>query len=482
MSEVSVSRSLQNGVIWNSVNAISSQLFGFIIFLILVRELPPTLFGAVAVSAVMADFFANEGRSAGADAILQEGLFDQKTLNASFFGLMVVAVPYAITMVAAAPLFAAWQEAPVLVYFIPIFATLLLAGPWLSVMDALIMRDLDYKAFTQRNLLGTLVGGTAGIACTFSSFSLWALVIQRTVTLLTVLIFEYRRTGWRPSLATRPGRPKRFHKRFFSLWAVAAMSLASPRAIVLIFGARYDGATVGLFRAADRISESIQGPLLSPLFGLWLPLMSKVRGQLDKEREVYTSIISTAAFVSLPAFTGLYLVADDIVALLLPPTFAGVAPLIKAVSVVSLTIPVAWFNPIAFNALNMNGTSLKYTAAAALCCVVTLVLLPPSVSPASAIILMSAPGFVVAIVGNVLLHKRLELDTWREYRNLLPAIVASGAMGFAVAMVHPHLQGFSAGARLGLSVVVGCTAYAGWLTTFHRRWLGERVRLLSGRG
>ncbi len=69
MTEISISRALRSGILWSSVNAILSQASGFVIFLILARALPPELFGVVALSSVIADFLANEGRYAGMDAV-----------------------------------------------------------------------------------------------------------------------------------------------------------------------------------------------------------------------------------------------------------------------------------------------------------------------------------------------------------------------------------------------------------------------------
>ncbi len=86
------------------------------------------------------------------------------------------------TVIAAAPLVADYQNAPLIRYFMPIFGLMLLATPWLSVMDALIMKDLGFKTFTQRNIVSTFAGGAAGIMLAFTPWAIWALVVQRVVS------------------------------------------------------------------------------------------------------------------------------------------------------------------------------------------------------------------------------------------------------------------------------------------------------------
>ncbi|WP_191055866.1 oligosaccharide flippase family protein, partial [Rhizobium leucaenae] len=198
MTELSISRALRSGILWSSINAILSQAAGFVIFLILARALPPELFGVVALSSVVADFLANEGRYAGMDAVIQGNGYDGKTLNSAFYSLLSIALPFSALLVIAAPLVADYQNAPLIRYFMPIFGLMLLATPWLSVMDALIMKDLGFKTFTQRNIISTFAGGAAGIMLAFTPWGIWALVAQRVVFLAAVLLFEYRCTRWRP--------------------------------------------------------------------------------------------------------------------------------------------------------------------------------------------------------------------------------------------------------------------------------------------
>uniref|UniRef100_UPI0012B5B775 oligosaccharide flippase family protein n=1 Tax=Rhizobium leucaenae TaxID=29450 RepID=UPI0012B5B775 len=186
-------------------------------------------------------------------------------------------------------------------------------------------------------------------------------------------------------------------------------------------------------------------PLIGPLFSLWLPLMTKVRGDLVKEQEVYVAIIRTAAFVSLPAFSGLIVVSDDIVALLLPHTYNGVAPIIRAVAITSLMIPISWFNPIAMNALNMNRASLKYSIAVAMTCITVLLCLP-KISPQAAIIWMSVPALAYGLAGNLFLHNRLGLSHLSGYRGLAPAVIASAFMALATWWVRSEMLDWSIGA------------------------------------
>ncbi len=479
MTEMTIGKSLHNSMVWNALNLLTTQLSGFVIFIIIAGRISPEVFGLVALAAVFADVLTNEGRTAGMDAIIQESAFDSKSLNSAFYSLMVVATIFSAAMIVTAPWFAELQGKPLIGQFMPVFGVLILFIPWLSVMDALIMRNLDFKIMTQRNMISTLIAGLAGIACAFSSWAIWALIVQRCVSIAVTVIFEYWHTRWRPGLHADRHRSANILRRFFPLWTIGAFNLLLHRVATFVFGLRYSANVLGLLRAADRINESVQAPLVSPLYALWLPLMTRVRGEIDKEREIYLAIIRTAAFLSMPAFAGLIIVADDIVTLVLPERYAGVASLMRVLSIVSLTIPFVWFNTLAMNALNMNKTSLKFSIFSVSGCVVAL-LLARNASPEAAILWMSAPALVIGILGNMIIHKRLELSHWESYRGLMPAIIGAAVMGCATGWLRGSMLGWSSGARLAMCVLVGATIYFGWLAVFHRSWLLERIQLLRG--
>ncbi|MFC7289998.1 oligosaccharide flippase family protein [Hirschia litorea] len=476
-----VAKAMQSGILWNLLNAFASQGAGFFIFLLLAARLPPEIFGVVALASIVADMVSIEGRYSGMDAIVQAKRYDNKYLNSSFLSFQAVAFISMLLLVISAPFVARVYEAPLLMQFMPVFGLMLLPIPWLAVMDALIMKNLGFKELTQRNILGTVLGGVAGVIVAFSPWLVWALIVQRIVTLIVSIVFEYLHTKWAPNFRLDLLESKDFTKRFFPLWIVSTLNLAMPRIATMVFGLRYGSEVVGLLRAAQRIDESLRGPIISPLQGLWFPLMSKVRGDLEKEQEVFLSIMKTAAFVALPAFTGLWIVADDIVAVILPQTYAGVGPLMQAVAIVALLIPLSWFNSLSMNALEMNKAAFFYTLITVTASTIALLAFK-NAEPDMAIIIMAVPGIFIGIGGNLLVVRRLKLSLVKHYIGLFPAIFAAVIMGCCVWMSRELMADWSALPRLIVSSLVGVIVYGGWIAVFFPNWMKKRINLLRGRG
>jgi O-antigen/teichoic acid export membrane protein len=467
-------------MLWNLLNFVVSQAAGISIFLILASRLPPEIFGIVALATVVADMVQTEGRYSGMDAILQARRFDAAALDGAFWAFTGVCLVVCLGLIGATPVMASVYDSALLAAFTPVFALMLLTTPWLAVMDALMMRDLLFKEMTHRNILCTLIAGAAGIACAFSPFVVWALVVQRVVTVVVSIVFMYRFTGWRPTLTFERPAMRAFLSRLAPLWTVQMLAAAMTRISTVLFGLRYDATTVGLLRAANRLTEAVQGPIISPLFGLWFPLMSKVRGDVAREREVYLSILRTAAFAALPAFTGLIVVAEDLVRVFLPEAYQGSADMMRAVCITSLLIPIAWFNPIAMNALDMNRAALVYMVIS-VAAGTTALLAFPDVSPATAILVMAAPTVFYGLGGAIFLNRRLKLTNRVHFLGLAPAVVASLVMGIATWLLHAQLSHWEPLWRAIVVSAAGAVIYPAWLMLFHRTWTLDRIRLLRGR-
>jgi len=471
---------MQRAMLWNLLNFAFSQGAGIVIFFMIAAQVPPHIFGVIALATIAADYVSMEGRNAAMDAILQVGRYDEKSLSSAFTCFLVITLVIAGGMWLAAPTVGAAVAEPLVADFMPLFGLMMLPVPWLAVMDAIMMRDLRYKEATQRSIVGTLVGGAVGIGLAFSPWLLWALFGQRLVSLIVVTALEYKYTRWAPKLHFDRTSGFDFARRFFALWMISTLIQTISRTTLLVFGLRYDVVTVGLLRATNRISEAVQGPIISPLTNLWFPLMSKVKGDIAGERHVYNSIVRTATFVALPTFAGLAIVADDAVALLLPEQYAGVAPILRATSITLLFIPVLWFNVVALSAMGMNRMSLAYTAIIVASSLSTLVAFHDA-SPPAALLIMSVPCVMVGIAGNVILNRRLQQTNLEHYGAMIPAVLATLAMSAATYALTASTSAWSVLPRLALCVTAGGATYFGWLFAFHRIWLKDRISLLRGR-
>lgn len=468
-------------MLWSILSFVFTHGSGILIFIIIATQVEPHIFGVVAVAAIAVDFVSLEGRYAAMDAIMQAGRFDKRSLNSSFSAFLALVVIITAALALAAPYVGSAYNEPLIATFMPLFGLLLLPVPWIAVMDALMMRDLRYKQTAARSVGATVVGGVVGVVVAFSPWVLWALFVQRLVTLVVQAGFLAHYTRWFPKFEIERKTAVDFVRRFLALWTLNTLAVTIGRVTLLVFGLRYDVTTVGLMRAANRVTDSVQGPTVTPLMGLWFPLMLKVKGDIEGEREVYNGIVRTAALLTLPAFAGLAVIAPDLVAVALPPDYAGVTPILQALSITLLQIPLLWFNNGALAAMNMNKVALAYTVGLVVTSLGTLFLFTNGLSPPHAILVQSIPAAIMGVVGNVIVNRRLKQTNAAHYGGLLPAVLSTAAMAAMTYLVSLQFAGAPPLLRLVICVIMGGGVYFAWLLTFHRSWFSECVSLLISR-
>lgn len=468
---------MRMAVLWSGLNFVVSQGASVVIFLIIAARISPEIFGVVALAAVAADFVSMEGRYAAMDTIIQSGKFDKRSLNAAFTSFLALVGVTALALIVLAPVVGDAYQLPLIATFMPLFALMLLPVPWIAVMDALMMRDLRYRQTTERGIAATLIGGAIGVAMAFSPWAIWALLAQRLASLVIQTGLLYHYTRWLPGFAADIAAGVDFARRFLVLWLINTLIISIARITLIVFGLRFDAVTVGLMRSSNRITETVQGPIITPLMGLWFPLMAKVKSDVAAEREVYTSIIRAATIVTLPAFTLLAITAPDLIGLVFSQEYAGVAPILQAAAVTMLLIPVLWFNNVAFNAMGMRKVSLIYTIALVVSSFVTLAFSDGFDAPTT-LLIMAIPAAIVGVGGNIVLNKRLQQTNLAYYAGLAPAVLATLAMAVAAETMNWLLAGWPMLARFVIANGAGVIAYGGWLVLFHRGWLMGCVRLI----
>jgi hypothetical protein len=85
-----VSGMMSKAVLWSTLTFIVSHSASIVIFLIIAAQVPPHIFGVIALAAIAADFVTLEGRYAAMNAILQAKRFDETSLRSAFTSFLVI--------------------------------------------------------------------------------------------------------------------------------------------------------------------------------------------------------------------------------------------------------------------------------------------------------------------------------------------------------------------------------------------------------
>ena len=347
------------GFSWNFLNFAVSQVASTVFFVVLARELRPEVFGVFAMAVLVVEFVTNQGKSAAVDALLQKRVFAPRELSGFFYALSGICLTLFMLSWPLATYLSQAFHAPELRLVLPALALTIVFTPPLAIMEALVMRDLQFKTLALRNMAGTLIGGMVGLAIVFSPEQSWALVAQRLAAVATTLVFLLSQTGW------RPGRPQFLQgpallASTFEIWLSQALATSIGRIGDVLIAARLGAGPLGVFRVAGRIVDTLHGPITNPVMALWVPIMSGLQDNPDVGRRMYLNLCKISALICVPAFLGLGLIGKDVATLVLAPQYQDAGPIMFWMSLIGLYIPVGYFRGPVFTALGRNRLAIVF--------------------------------------------------------------------------------------------------------------------------
>jgi O-antigen/teichoic acid export membrane protein len=475
---VPVSAAVRQGFLWNALNFLFSQGAGIVIFIVLSRAVTPAIFGVFALAGVLVDLFTLQGRWASMDAIIQRQDFSKRALASAFFSLTgIMAIATACAWAAAGWVAGAF-EAPALGSVLPALALTLLLTPPISVMDALLMRSLQFRAQAIRSIIGTLVGGAIGISVAFSPAVEWALVAQRVAGAVVTLGVLFVFTRWAPSLEFDSASARAFLRRAGQLWGTSVLASAHVRIVDAFVGLRADAVAVGFVSVARRFEALLHGPVTSPIQGLWVPVLSALRADKAESWRLFLRLSQITALIALPAFIGLALVANDVIYVVFDDRYIAAGPVLAAIGAQGVFMPAGFFANLVFAGLDRSDLSLKFS-------LLTLAVCTPAIWLAAeygAVVTLVTTTIVMGIGGVTATAVQIRMLGGRVVDFVLalaPAYSATAAMTVALIGLARAASIDSHVASLTLHVITGGLVYLGWLFIFHRAQLREAWKFLA---
>ncbi len=253
------------------------QATNLVVTLVLASVLGPSAFGLVAMAMVfvfLAQLLAQQG--VGPALIQREAVTDEH-YTAGFW--LVLGAATVLTV--GALLGSGWwadlnneeQLAPVLRALSPI----LILRALIVVPDAILRRDLDFKPLAVRTNTASLIGGLVGIAAAVLGAGVWALVIQQLLTAAVETLVVWLAVSWRPTWAF----PRDAYRDLVGYsWRSTAASMgvvATRRADALIIGLVLGATTVGLYRLAARLVDTLMQSIQGSIRAVSLPDLARLQ-------------------------------------------------------------------------------------------------------------------------------------------------------------------------------------------------------------
>lgn len=458
-THTSVAAHAATGVAWNFVTGLSLKALGLGGTLILTRFLAPAEFGDITAAVVVVDTatkFANYNlgtyvvtRRTDASVTFQALVYHTGAMATALLMVTLFRHPIADAL-----------GTPGISRYIPWFALSMLLLQISRVPEATLYRALRFRTLALTRALGEAVYTVVSVSLApfLRGGGVVAGNLARTATLTTTIVLRSNRSEWLQPAALRLSAAKDMARFGFPLSARTLADKLSGSWDNLLVSRLFGNHIMGQYALAYNLAD-ITGQVSEYISDVLLPSLSRL--DVDRQRLALPRISAMMGLVLFPLMTGLAVVAPLVVAALLAPRWAGVAPMLAILSFRSVPVP---FDSVFTSYFAARGLTkpVMYLSMVKLALVLGLMLTLGRLGPTWACVAVVL-AFHLSSLFYMLVGWRLEQLAPRPLISAtLRPLVASGLMAAAVLLFRMTIEAWfpmPVLLDLVLEVAVGGVAY-----------------------
>jgi O-antigen/teichoic acid export membrane protein len=309
------------------------QLLAFMTTVLVARILAPADYGVMALASAFIGAANTLAEMGLGRAIIQFRDLTRRELDTCFWITMALAIIGYALLSLGARIIAHWFAVPQLAEVLPILALVLPLTACSVVSDSLLRQRLALDRISQAEIVGGLAALPVVLSCALAGLGVWALVIGGILYpgVRSIIIFAF--APWRPGF--RIGGPRAKEVLRFSLTTLGANILWSlgEQADVMVIGKITGQVTTGLYSMAKQLALLPGQKIASIVNTLNSPIMAELQTNIDAMRVAFYRTVRLTAAITLPVSTGMMLVADELVAIILGPRWAPIVPVLRLLCV-----------------------------------------------------------------------------------------------------------------------------------------------------
>jgi len=332
-------RTVSSGVITVTAQGVQFVLT-LVSTMVLARLLTPADFGLVAMVWTVMGFlrvFKEAGLSTA--TVQREGITHAQVSNLFWINVAMSGLITLLVM-AAAPIIAWFYREPRLVAVAIVLAvTFLLAG--LAVQhQALLNRQMRFKAIAVIQVGSLLSGVMAGVAMAYFKCGYWSLVGMNVTTNTVALGLTWSASRWRPQSFVRHSGTRSLLHFGANLTAGTFLYSIARGLDGLLIGRFYGAFSVGLYsRAASLLVRPLE-QFMCPIEAVFIPVLSRLQTRPERYRCAYLQMHEKLALFSF-LFTGMcFALAHPLTLVVLGPKWEKAAVIFAGFTFAALQYPL----------------------------------------------------------------------------------------------------------------------------------------------
>ncbi|MGD0323646.1 MAG: lipopolysaccharide biosynthesis protein [Terriglobia bacterium] len=344
-------KSFLNSIKWSYTANWGEKGFSSLFAVVLAAILGPRDFGVVAIATVYVAFLSMFLDQGFMTALIQRKELEPQHLDAVFWMDQVLSV----VLVGASIFFGGWwasrNHAPGAGLIISVLSLCIPIRALASIQNAILQREMDFKSLAIRANISVLASGVIGLGMAFAGLRVWALVGQQISKEFVALVLLWRLSHWRPNFEFSWKHLKELTGFSVSNFVAQLALFAEAQSSSVLLGLLFGPVSVGLYRLADKISNSVVNAATSSVQAVSLPEFSRHQNRPKELRRSVLTCIRLSSAITLPALAGLAAVSRPLMATI-GASWLPASGVLKILCALSMALIFAYFTGPLLQALS----------------------------------------------------------------------------------------------------------------------------------
>lgn len=328
------------GFLWGVLNNGTVQLLGALFGIAMLRLLDPTDYGKYAKLLVFATIASTMQESGFTAALCNLKEPTHRDYNAVFWcNVGIGAILYCIFFFCA-PLIANFYGDADLVslsryLFLGFFISSLGTAQRAYLFIHLMNRESCIIAITS-----ILISNIVGVTMAWMDCAYWALATQNILFILVVAVMNWYYSPWRPSFRIDLRPAWKMFGFGSKLLLTNIVNRLSSNAFDFLLGKYYGDRLTGIYSNARKWDDMGSNTINGMLVGVAQPVLSQVRDDQDRYRQVFRKMLRFVSFISFPCLLGLGLIAHEFILVVAGSKWEASAEFLTMLSIYGAIFPL----------------------------------------------------------------------------------------------------------------------------------------------
>ncbi len=304
-----------------------NRLIGLISVLILARLLLPSDYGIATLATIITMFFQILLADGMAAYLIRKDTVDNIDYNTAWTIRILLFAYIASILFFGREAIAEFMKEPKLADVLMVSALGVFIIGFRNIGLVKCRKELVYKPLFLVDLSKKIVGFVVTVSIAITDQNYWALVMGHLAMSSADTLFSFYFSNYRPSFTLA-----RIKEQWdFTKWLIASnITIFFRNKINDIVIPKYLGShALGLYAMAYQLANIVYAQVIEPISHPLLSSFSKAKEDKQYLSSMFIKAISIISMILMPAYTGLYLLADDIILLVLGNNWLSIIPVFK---------------------------------------------------------------------------------------------------------------------------------------------------------